>query len=159
MTDACLGNQPGPILPRTRLPLSKERFDEADSLAVGGGACDRDDARRDLGHHGSTRGKSGPLHQATIGARRNLVRTPQRHAFSGTFTLRWTLSRSLLHGSITLSNPRGKYGISGSVKGNAISFGAVGVGATYTGSVSGKSMSGSYKSPQGGGKWSARKTS
>jgi hypothetical protein len=80
-------------------------------------------------------------------------------AFSGTFTLHWTQSGSILRGSIALSNPRGKYGISGSVRGRAIKFGAVGVGATYTGSVSGKSMSGSYKSPQGGGNWSAHKTS
>jgi hypothetical protein len=78
-------------------------------------------------------------------------------AFSGTFTLRWTKSGSKLSGSITLSNPRGKYGISGSVQRSAIKFGAVGVGATYTGTVSGTSMSGSYKSPQGGGKWSAHK--
>jgi hypothetical protein len=80
-------------------------------------------------------------------------------AFSGTFTLHWTQSGSRLHGTITLSNPHGKYGINGSVHGKAIAFGAVGVGATYTGSVSGTSMSGSYKSPQGGGKWSAQKSS
>lgn len=80
-------------------------------------------------------------------------------AFSGTFTLHWTQSRSRLSGSITLSNPKGKYGITGSVHGAAIAFGAVGAGATYTGSVSGKSMSGSYKSPQGRGTWSAHKTS
>jgi len=80
-------------------------------------------------------------------------------AFSGTFTLHWTLKGSHLSGSITLSYPSGKYGISGSVHGTAISFGAVGAGATYTGKVSGKSMSGSYKSPKGGGTWSAHKTS
>ena len=80
-------------------------------------------------------------------------------AYSGTFTLRWTQSGSKLRGTIALSYPRGKYPISGSVNGSAISFGAVGAGATYTGSVSGKSMSGRYKTPQGGGKWSARKTS
>lgn len=80
-------------------------------------------------------------------------------AFSGTFTLHWKQSGSQLHGSIALSNPPGKYAISGKVHGKAISFGAVDVGATYTGSVSGKSMSGGYKSPQGGGTWSARKTS
>jgi hypothetical protein len=45
------------------------------------------------------------------------------------------------------------------VQGSAIRFGAVGAGATYTGSVSGKSMSGRYKTPQGGGPWSAHKTS
>jgi hypothetical protein len=45
------------------------------------------------------------------------------------------------------------------VRGSAITFGAVGAGATYTGSVNGTSMSGRYKSPQGGGAWSAHKTS
>ena len=80
-------------------------------------------------------------------------------AFSGRFTLHWTQTGSRLSGSITLSSPSGKYGISGSVRGSAIRFGAVGAGATYTGSVSGKSMSGRYMSPQGGGTWSAHKTS
>ena len=80
-------------------------------------------------------------------------------AFSGTFTLHWTQSGSRLSGSIALSNPTGRYSISGSVHASAIKFGAVGVGATYTGSVSGNSMSGSYKSPQGGGRWSAHKKS
>jgi hypothetical protein len=79
-------------------------------------------------------------------------------AFSGTFTLHWTQSGTKLTGTITLSSPKGKYGISGSVRGSAINFGAVGVGATYTGSASGKSMSGTWKSPQGGGAWSAHKT-
>jgi hypothetical protein len=79
-------------------------------------------------------------------------------AFSGTFTLHWTEKKSLLTGSITLSSPSGKYGISGSVHGSAIKFGAVGVGATYTGKVSGKSMKGTYNSPKGGGTWSANKT-
>ena len=46
---------------------------------------------------------------------------------------------------MALSNPRGTYPINGSVKGSAIMFGAVGAGATYTGSVSGTSMSGRYK--------------
>jgi hypothetical protein len=81
-------------------------------------------------------------------------------AFSGTFTIHWTQTGSSLHGTITLSNPRGKYAITGSVlRGSGIKFGAVSVGATYTGSVSGKTMSGSYKTPQGSGKWSAHKTS
>jgi hypothetical protein len=44
------------------------------------------------------------------------------------------------------------------VHGSAINFGAVGAGATYTGKVSGKSMSGNYESPKGGGTWSAHKT-
>lgn len=80
-------------------------------------------------------------------------------AFSGKFTLRWTQTGTRLRGSIVLSLPRGKYGINGRVRGNKIGFGAVGAGATYTGTVSGKSMSGTYKTGQGGGSWSAHKTS
>ena len=80
-------------------------------------------------------------------------------AYSGRFTLRWTQSGSRLIGSITLSNPSGRYGISGSVHGSAITFGAVAAGATYTGSVSGTSMSGRYRTAKGVGSWSAHKTS
>ena len=48
--------------------------------------------------------------------------------------------------------PHGTYPINGKVNRNVISFGAVGVGATYSGSVSfsGKSMSGHWKSGDGG---------
>jgi hypothetical protein len=80
-------------------------------------------------------------------------------AVSGTFTLRWKQVGSSLRGSIKLSNPPGTYPISGALHGTTISFGAVGVGATYTGTVSGKSMSGRWKSANRGGTWSARKTS
>jgi hypothetical protein len=80
-------------------------------------------------------------------------------AVSGTFTLRWTQSGSTLRGSIKLSNPPGRYPITGIVRGSKISFGAVGVGATYTGTISGTSMSGRWKSANRGGTWSARKTS
>jgi hypothetical protein len=80
-------------------------------------------------------------------------------AYTGTFRLHWTQSKGILSGSIVLSNPQGKYGITGSVRGTAIHFGVVGAGATYTGSVSGKTMSGKYKTPTGGGSWSAHKTS
>ena len=79
-------------------------------------------------------------------------------AFSGTFVLHWKQTGAILTGTIVLSNPNGTYGISGSVHNGAIKFGAVDVGAKYTGTVSGKSMSGSYTSPQGGGSWSAHKT-
>lgn len=78
-------------------------------------------------------------------------------AFTGTFTLHWTLSGSQLIGTIKLSRPSGRYGISGTVSGTGIKFGVVGVGAKYTGSVSGSSMSGRYTTPQGGGSWSATK--
>ena len=78
-------------------------------------------------------------------------------AVSGTFTLTWSQVGSKLTGSISLSSPKGKYGISGSLTRKGIKFGAVAVGATYTGSVSGTAMSGNWNSPQGGGTWSAQK--
>jgi hypothetical protein len=78
--------------------------------------------------------------------------------FSGTFKLQWKQTGSLLHGLITLK-PGGTVPITGTVRGTKITFGAVAVGVTYTGSVSGKSMSGHYKTPSGSGNWSARKTS
>jgi hypothetical protein len=81
-------------------------------------------------------------------------------SYAGTFTLKWKQTGTRLSGSIKLSNPSGSYPITGSVNGGKISFGAVGAGATYTGSWSGKSMSGRYKSAGGGGGgWSAHRTS
>jgi hypothetical protein len=78
--------------------------------------------------------------------------------FSGTFKLHWKQTGGLLKGMITLK-PGGTVPLTGKVRGNKITFGAVAVGVTYTGTVSGKSMSGRYKTPSGGGSWSARKTS
>jgi ABC-type phosphate transport system substrate-binding protein len=80
-------------------------------------------------------------------------------AVSGHFTLHWKRTGSRLQGSITLSNPKGKYGIGGSVNKGKIKFGAVSVGAKYKGKVRGTSMSGTWTSPQGGGSWSATKAS
>ena len=76
-------------------------------------------------------------------------------AVSGHFTIHWRKTGSRLHGNITLSNPQGTYGISGSVHNGKIKFGAVSVGAKYKGTVRGTSMSGTWTSPQGGGSWSA----
>jgi uncharacterized protein YukE len=82
-------------------------------------------------------------------------------AYHGTFTLQWTQSGSKLSGTIKLSTSGGgKIPLKGTVRGNTIRFGTVGSAAiTYSGSVSGKSMSGRYKTPGGGGPWSAHKTS
>jgi hypothetical protein len=77
--------------------------------------------------------------------------------FSGTFSLTWTESGSKLHGTIHISNPDQTMPINGTVSGGSIQFGTVGSTAiTYSGSVSGSSMSGTYQvggSP--GGPWSA----
>ena len=80
-------------------------------------------------------------------------------AVSGHFTIHWQKTGSRLHGTITLSNPQGKYDISGSVRNGTIKFGAVSVGAKYKGKVRGTSMSGTWTSPQGGGTWRATKVS
>ena len=83
-------------------------------------------------------------------------------SFNGTFTVRWRQSGSHLHGTIHISNPDNTMPINGRVSGSAISFGTVGSTAiTYSGTVSGTSMSGSYKvhstSGASGGPWSASK--
>jgi hypothetical protein len=79
-------------------------------------------------------------------------------AYHGTFTLHWTQSRSRLTGTIKLSSV-GRTNITGSVRGSTIRFGTVGNAnaITYSGSVSGKSMSGTYKTGGAGGTWSAHK--
>jgi hypothetical protein len=80
-------------------------------------------------------------------------------AVSGHFTIHWRKTGSQLHGHITLSNPQGTYGISGSAHDGKIKFGAVSVGAKYKGKVRGTSMSGIWTSGRGGGSWSATKAS
>jgi hypothetical protein len=82
-------------------------------------------------------------------------------AYRGTFTLHWKQSGSRLSGTIKLStNPNSKLSVTGTVHASTIRFGTVGSSAIrYSGSVSGKSMSGSYHTPGGGGSWSAHKTS
>ena len=80
-------------------------------------------------------------------------------AYHGTFTLQWTQSGSKLSGTIKLSANRGaKVPLKGTVHGNTIRFGTVGSAAiTYSGSVSGGSMSGTWKSGGAGGTWKAHK--
>ncbi|HUJ67198.1 MAG TPA: hypothetical protein VLX59_16755 [Acidimicrobiales bacterium] len=86
-------------------------------------------------------------------------------SFSGTFTLTWQQTGSNLSGTIKISG----FGdvptnIDGSVQGSSIRFGTVhGQEVTYTGTVSGASMSGSWQIPVPGhtvkGSWSASKSS
>jgi hypothetical protein len=83
-----------------------------------------------------------------------------RGAYHGTFTLHWTQSKSRLTGTIKLSSNVGRTNITGTVQGRIIRFGTVGHtnAITYSGSVSGTSMSGTYKAGRAGGSWSAHKT-
>jgi hypothetical protein len=79
-------------------------------------------------------------------------------AYHGTFTLHWTESKSHLTGTINLSSV-GRTNITGNVRSSTISFGTVGNARaiTYSGSVSGTSMSGTWKSGGVGGTWTAHK--
>lgn len=84
-------------------------------------------------------------------------------SYNGTFKLSWHQSGSRLHGTITISNPGSTLPINGTVHGTAITFGTVGsTNITYTGTVSGNSMSGTYKvataNGSTGGPWSASKS-
>jgi hypothetical protein len=81
-------------------------------------------------------------------------------AYQGTFTLTWQQSGTTLTGSIKLSSPAATVPITGNVQGNTIRFGAVGT-VTYSGSVSGNTMSGTFQVPTGSGSgtWSATKSS
>ena len=104
---------------------------------------------------------AAPAHVSWQQATPNLAGTWSGHyggATSGTFTLHSRQSGSTLRGWIGLE-PSRYVPHSGNVRGSKISFGAVGVGATYAGTVSGRSMSGTWKSGNRGGSWSAHKTS
>jgi hypothetical protein len=86
-------------------------------------------------------------------------------SFSGSFTLTWQGSGSSLSGTIKISDfGDSPIPINGSLHGNTISFGTVGSQAiTYDGSVSGASMSGSWKivasgKTAGNGSWKATKS-
>src|ERR1700733_10784107 len=74
----------------------------------------------------------------------------------GSFSLTWTQTAHSLDGTITLSSPPDNLHISGNLTGSTISFGAGGV-ATYIGTVSGSTMSGSYIDIANGktGSWTA----
>jgi hypothetical protein len=83
-------------------------------------------------------------------------------SYSGTFSLTWQQSGSDLSGTIDVSGIGSSIPIHGTVNGSAISFGTVGsTEITYSGSVAGSSMSGTYQiktaSGSTGGSWSASK--
>ena len=84
-------------------------------------------------------------------------------SYNGNFTLRWHQTGAKLHGTIHLSAPAETLRINGTVTGGTIKFGTVGSAAiTYSGTVSGSSMSGQYQVHDGsgaGGPWSASKKS
>lgn len=87
-------------------------------------------------------------------------------SFNGTFKLAWQQSGHKVGGTIMISGfSNVPTSISGTVQGTAIRFGTVGSEAiTYWGSISGKSMSGTWKieaegRSMGDGSWNASKSS
>jgi hypothetical protein len=80
-------------------------------------------------------------------------------SYHGTFSLHWVQSGSHLHGRISVSQLGSNIPLNGTVHGNHITFGTVGsTRITYSGTVSGNSMSGTYQvNGAGGGPWSASK--
>ncbi len=84
-------------------------------------------------------------------------------SYAGTFILRWQATGSQLSGTIQLSFPQTAEHVTGTVAGGSIRFGTVGSSAiTYSGTVSGNSMSGTYQvhdARNSGGQWSASKSS
>jgi hypothetical protein len=102
---------------------------------------------------------SAPAVAAAAGPLSGLWNGQYGGSYQGTFILHWRQSGSKLSGHIHISNPTSSMPIHGSVSGGSIRFGTVGSYAiTYSGTVSGSSMSGSYHVANGsGGNWSASK--
>ncbi len=82
-------------------------------------------------------------------------------AYQGSFNLVWQQSGTSLTGTIKLSTPPQTLNIHGTLSGSAITFGTVGsLAITYSGTVSGSTMSGQYTvGGTAGGPWSAHKIS
>jgi peptidoglycan hydrolase-like protein with peptidoglycan-binding domain len=81
--------------------------------------------------------------------------------YTGTFVLDWEQTGSKLSGTIMLSAPAATLSLNGTITGTTIDFGTVGsTEITYTGKVSGDSMSGTYSvNGAPGGDWSATRAS
>lgn len=71
--------------------------------------------------------------------------------FNGLCSLTLTRTANALDGTFVLSSPSDHVHVSGYLSGPTISFGAVGV-VTFTGILSGTTMSGSYRADIAGGK-------
>ena len=80
---------------------------------------------------------------------------------SGTFTLHWQQSGSNVTGTIDIAGACSACPISATVNGSSVTFGVVALGGiTYTGTVSGNTMSGTYATADSSykGTWKASKT-
>jgi hypothetical protein len=109
---------------------------------------------------GSAPASSAPAAAATTGLS-GTWKGQYGGGYAGTFHLTWRQSGSRLTGTIRLSAPPTTLPINGHVQGGSISFGTLGsLAITYSGTVSGSSMSGTYQvhvNGSTGGSWSAAK--
>jgi hypothetical protein len=111
-------------------------------------------------HSSAPATKAAASHKKVAGALSGKWSGHYNGSFTGNFTVRWHQTGAHLHGTIHISNPGNTMPINGIVHGSAISFGTVGsMAITYSGTVSGNSMSGTYKvhgaNGASGGPWSA----
>jgi hypothetical protein len=127
-------------------------------VAVSGNSAWASVPARHCYYHTSQSSKPGPLSGKWSGS--------YGGTFSGTFSLTWQESGHNLSGTIRISGFKDlPTSIHGTVQGASIRFGTVGSESiTYSGSVSGSSMSGSWKMQAGkrslgGGSWKAAKSS
>ncbi len=153
-------------MPKTRYALAGAAL--AAVLAVGG--CS---SHKNPGHPAATgRAVAAPSAKAPASSRATTAapaglsgKWSGRYSgsYKGTFVLRWRQNGSRLKGTIRISAPASLLNINGFVQGGSIRFGTVGSTAiTYSGTVSGDSMSGHWTYHDGsgaGGPWSASKTS
>lgn len=78
--------------------------------------------------------------------------------YGGKFKFTWRQSGSKLIGHITLMPSLSSYRLTGTVSGGSIKFGTVGGPAvSYSGSVSGSSLSGTWRAANGHGSWHAHR--
>ena len=109
--------------------------------------------------HSPRRARRTPTPHTTVEARRQ-VDGPATAAPSRV-TSRFTGRRPArgCTGTSRSRTRRGRTTSAAACTNGKIKFGAVSVGAKYKGKVRGTSMSGTWTSPQGGGSWSATKSS
>jgi hypothetical protein len=159
-----------PIHPKARagrlalaaVPAAALAVSLAASSGAGGGAPDHPShhAAAAAATTASAAGPSAPAPAATTAAAGALSGTWNGRyggSYQGTFVLHWGQSGSTLSGQINISAPAATLPIHGQLAGSAIQFGTVGsYRITYSGTVSGTSMSGTYQvNGTQGGTWTA----
>ena len=151
-------------IPRRRAPRLAAGAMVTAALAVTLAACS--DSGRTTTHHTAAPSSaasvtSTPASAAAASSSSGLSGTWHGQyggAYAGTFVLHWHQSSADLSGRIHISNPSSTLPVHGKLAGGSIRFGTVGsYRISYSGTVSGSSMSGHWQlnGPGTGGNWSA----